>query len=68
MTINGESAASASTRGPAWMAVGGLLGALAASSCCILPLVLFGLGISVTELKALIAATTNAGYPCTPRS
>lgn len=28
------------------MAAGGLLGALAASSCCILPLVLFGLGIS----------------------
>ena len=27
-------------------AVGGLLGALAASSCCILPLVLFGLGVS----------------------
>ena len=28
------------------IAAGGLLGALAASSCCILPLVLFGLGIS----------------------
>jgi mercuric ion transport protein len=28
------------------MAAGGLLGALAASSCCIVPLVLFGLGIS----------------------
>src|SRR5258708_16042148 len=28
------------------MAAGGLLGALAASSCCILPLALFGLGIS----------------------
>src|SRR5258708_21063456 len=28
------------------MAAGGLLGALAASSCCILPLVLFGLGLS----------------------
>jgi mercuric ion transport protein len=28
------------------MAVGGLLGALAASSCCILPLALFGLGVS----------------------
>jgi mercuric ion transport protein len=28
------------------MAAGGLLGALAASSCCILPLVLFGLGVS----------------------
>jgi mercuric ion transport protein len=28
------------------MAVGGLLGALAASSCCVLPLVLFSLGVS----------------------
>lgn len=28
------------------MVAGGLLGALAASSCCILPLVLFGLGVS----------------------
>jgi mercuric ion transport protein len=28
------------------LAVGGLLGAVAASSCCILPLVLFGLGVS----------------------
>jgi mercuric ion transport protein len=28
------------------MATGGLLGALAASSCCIVPLVLFGLGVS----------------------
>src|SRR5260221_4613380 len=28
------------------VAAGGLLGALAASSCCILPLALFGLGVS----------------------
>ena len=28
------------------MAAGGLLGALAASSCCIMPIVLFGLGAS----------------------
>jgi mercuric ion transport protein len=28
------------------VATGGLIGALAASSCCILPLVLFGLGVS----------------------
>ena len=28
------------------MAAGGLLGALAASSCCILPLILFSLGVS----------------------
>jgi mercuric ion transport protein len=33
-------------RGQRLMAAGGLLGALAASSCCILPLVLFGLGVS----------------------
>src|SRR5215470_15082326 len=35
-----------SGRGTTLMAVGGLLGALAASSCCILPVVLFSLGIS----------------------
>ena len=28
-----------------WVAAGGILGAVAASSCCILPLVLFSLGI-----------------------
>src|SRR5260370_41232439 len=33
-------------RGQGVMAIGGLLGALAASSCCILPIVLFGLGVS----------------------
>jgi len=29
-----------------WIAAGGIVGAVAASSCCILPLVLFSLGIS----------------------
>ena len=33
-------------RGPAILALGGLVGALAAASCCIMPLVLFGLGVS----------------------
>src|SRR5260370_41571310 len=33
-------------RGQGVMAIGGLLGALAASSCCILPIVLSGLGVS----------------------
>jgi mercuric ion transport protein len=32
--------------GPTLTAAGSLVGALAASSCCILPLVLFGLGVS----------------------
>jgi len=33
-------------RGQGLIAAGGLLGALAASSCCILPLALFSLGVS----------------------
>src|SRR5436190_16513593 len=54
-------------------AAGGLLGALAASACCILPLVLFGLGVSgawignLTRLAAyqpyfLTAALACLGY------
>jgi mercuric ion transport protein len=51
MTINQESHMQEShlaglQRGQRLMAAGGLLGALAASSCCILPLILFGLGVS----------------------
>jgi mercuric ion transport protein len=46
MTIKDEALRADLGRGQNLMAVGGLLGALAASSCCILPLLLFGLGIS----------------------
>lgn len=46
MTIKQDPAAGGSDRGTMVMATGGLLGALAASSCCILPVVLFSLGIS----------------------
>lgn len=41
-----ESPAGSSTRGVGLAVVGGILGALAASSCCVLPLVLFTLGVS----------------------
>ena len=41
----GDQAAHAS-RGPALFAAGGMLGALAASSCCILPVALFSIGVS----------------------
>ncbi|KWV56593.1 mercury transporter MerT [Bradyrhizobium macuxiense] len=34
------------SRGPALLATGGLLGAIASSSCCIAPLLLFSLGVS----------------------
>src|SRR5215471_1838386 len=46
MTINQQSHLAGPQRGQRLMAAGGLLGALAAASCCILPLVLFGLGVS----------------------
>ncbi len=45
MTIN-QTDHFADNRRQKLIAAGGLLGALAASSCCILPLVLFGLGVS----------------------
>ena len=38
-----------------WLAAGGLVGALAASSCCILPVVLFSLGASGAWLGNLSA-------------
>src|SRR5713226_7443219 len=46
MTINQADHIANNRRRQGLMAAGGLLGALAASSCCILPLVLFGLGVS----------------------
>lgn len=46
MTIKQDILSEGNIRGERWLVAGGLLGALAASSCCILPVVLFGLGIS----------------------
>lgn len=46
MTIKDDHPPFYARRGQRLMAVGGLLGALAASSCCILPLVLFSLGVT----------------------
>src|SRR5947199_8137161 len=46
MTINQADHVTDNRRQQRLMAAGGLLGALAASSCCILPLALFGLGVS----------------------
>jgi mercuric ion transport protein len=37
------------------VAAGGILGALAASSCCIVPLILFGLGVSGAWISNLTA-------------
>ena len=46
MTIKDDHNPAGARRGQGLLAVGGLLGALAASSCCILPIVLFSLGVS----------------------
>jgi mercuric ion transport protein len=46
MTINQEHQMTGLERGQRLMAMGGLFGALAAASCCILPLVLFAVGVS----------------------
>lgn len=41
--------------GRAWLAVGGVAAALGASSCCVLPLVFFGLGVSGAWIGNLTA-------------
>src|SRR5712671_6850374 len=46
MTINQDARTANVQRQQRLMAAGGLVGALAASSCCILPIVLFSLGVS----------------------
>ena len=46
VTLNGKIQISDVRRKERLIAAGGLLGALAASTCCILPLVLFSLGVS----------------------
>jgi mercuric ion transport protein len=52
-----------SARGlPRLVAAGGLFGALAASSCCILPLVLFSLGISGAWIANLTALSPYKPY------
>lgn len=54
--MNGPTGVAAQrTRGEGVLAVGGLFGALAASSCCVLPLVLFSLGIGGAWLGNLTA-------------
>src|SRR5437868_8755726 len=46
MTSNREHRVTGMQRGQQLTAAGGLVAALAASSCCILPLILFSLGVS----------------------
>src|SRR5262249_16763812 len=61
MAIKQENHMAGLQRGQGLMAVGGLLGALGASSCCLLPVVLFGLGVSGARIGNLTQLP-----PCQP--
>lgn len=57
-----EATPSASDTRTRFVTAGGILGALAASSCCILPLVLFSLGISGAWIGNLTALAPYKPY------
>src|SRR5881396_2758566 len=62
MTINQADHITDNRRQQRLMAAGGLLGALAASSCCILPLALFGLGVSGAWIGKFTRLATYQPY------
>jgi mercuric ion transport protein len=53
--VAAERSAAQAERRQAWLAAGGVLGALASSSCCIVPLVLFSLGLGGAWIGNLTA-------------
>ena len=55
VTADNESPGVVANSGRRWFAVGGALGALLASSCCILPLILISLGVSGAWIGSLTA-------------
>jgi len=55
LALNATQSASRERSRTRFVATGGILGALAASSCCIIPLVLFSLGISGAWIGNLTA-------------
>lgn len=48
--------------GKGWLAVGGVLGALAASSCCVIPLVLLSFGVGGAWMGTLTALAPYNAY------
>lgn len=55
MTIKEDHRVSGAPRGPKFLAAGGILAALGAASCCVLPFALFTLGISGAWIGNLTA-------------
>src|SRR5215467_2483334 len=61
MTIKEDHRVSGASRGPKLLAAGGFLAALGAASCCVVPFVLFTLGVSGAWIGNLTALE-----PCQP--
>jgi mercuric ion transport protein len=55
MTVKDDHHATGVARGPGLLAAGGILAALGAASCCVLPFVLFLLGVSGAWIGKLTA-------------
>ena len=62
MTIKEQDREAGLRRGQQVMAAGGILGALAASACCVLPLVLVSLGVSGAWIGNLTALAPYQPY------
>ncbi len=62
MTVNAAEGSGGERSRVRLIAAGGILGALAASSCCILPLVLFSLGISGAWISNFTALAPYKPY------
>jgi mercuric ion transport protein len=62
MTINIEKPVASPQRSQRLLAMGGILGGLAASSCCIVPLVLFSLGVTGAWIGYLTALAPYQPY------
>jgi len=61
MTIKEDDRVSGASRGPKLLAAGGIVAALGAASCCVVPFVLFTLGVSGAWIGNLTALE-----PCQP--
>jgi mercuric ion transport protein len=62
-TAGKEADSAGDTRSPArWVAAGSILGALATSSCCLVPLLLFSLGISGAWIASFTALAPYNPY------
>lgn len=61
-TVNAVAISQGDSTRTGWIAAGGVIGALAASSCCVLPLVLLSLGVSGAWMSKLTVLAPYKTY------